>query len=75
MFEKDSTQPNLAASVQYKVFDDSIIDSGDSTALMDERLTHQGLLGWHLLDGRSVLAESITFGNNMKTIFVNRALP
>ena len=75
VFEKDSTQPNLAASVQYKVFDDSIIDSGDSTALMDERLTHQGLLGWHLLDGRSVLAESITFGNNMKTIFVNRALP
>jgi hypothetical protein len=76
VFEKDSTQPNLAASIQYKVFNDSVLDSGDSTSLMDERITHQGLLGWHLLDGRSVLKEgSILTSSNIKTIFVNRPLP
>jgi hypothetical protein len=76
VFEKDSTQPNLATSLEYKVFEDSVLDSGDSTSLMDERMTHQGLLGWHLLDGRSVLAEGgITSSSNIKTIFVNRPLP
>ena len=76
VFEKDSTQPNLATSIQYKVFENSVLDSGDTTSLMDERITHQGLLGWHLLDGRSVLAEGgITSSSNIKTIFVNRPLP
>ena len=76
VFEKDSTQPTLAASLQYKVYDDSIVDSGDSTSLMDERLTHSGLLGWHLLDARSVLEEGgILSSPNSKTILVNRPLP
>ena len=75
VFERDSTQPNIGQGLQYKVFDDGATERSH-VSVIDERISNQALLGWHLWDGRLTIREGGLLSDAViRTIYANRPLP
>lgn len=75
MFERDSTQPNIGQTLEYKVFQEGAT-SRRSVAIIDENLSNQGLLGWHLWDGQMLFRDGDIFNSEIsRTIYANHPQP